>query len=395
MTALRDFVADLMEREGAAVETLEPDGLAVMAPPEVRAALGWPELARLGFGADLPAGAERIGVEGGWLERLGALIADRGRYAERQIECDPAPILSDPERLVDRVLDLPNAVWRFRGQRSAWTRCLLIAFRMTAVSDEKRENNLWLGFNVGAGAALGDSLINRLRASFANHAWQAPDPAVREAAGPGWDAAILEARVRATLEASAHAELAPFLRSMQRRLARDHARLHGYHDDLRRESLMRLGALEGVEGPKAEADRQRESQRIAAIEREYRNKLGDLQHKYALRVTLDWIQTLELFVPVQRLEVLIRRRKGERLIQIDWHPLVRLAEPPLCEWGRGLNSTRLVCDERLHLTEPAGQDPCPGCAKPFCRACCPTECPRCGRAVNSNALTASDAEGPT
>jgi hypothetical protein len=366
--------------------------LAVMAPPEVRAALGWPELARLGFGADLPAGAQRIGVEGGWLERFGELIADRGRYAERQIECDPPPILSDPERLLDRVLDLPNAVWRFRGQRSSWTRCLLIAFQMTAVSDEKREHNLSIGFNVGTGAALGEA-FNRLRASFENHAWQAPDPAVREAAGPGWDVATLEARVRATLDASAHAESAPFLRSMQRRLARDHARLHGYHDDLRRESLMRLAALEGVEGPKAEADRRREHQRIAAIEREYLNKLGDLKHKYALRVTLDWIQTLELFVPVQRLEVLIRRRKGERAIQIDWHPLVRLAEPPLCEWGRGLNSTRLVCDERLHLTEPAGQDPCPGCAKPFCRACHPTECPRCGRAVNSNAVTASDAEG--
>ncbi len=392
MTGLRDFVAELMEREGAAVETLEPDGLAVMAPPGIRAALGWPELARLGFGADLPRGAQRIGVEGGWLERFGELFAGRGRYAERQIECDPPPILSDPERLLDRVLDLPNAVWRFRGQRPAWTRCLLIAFRMTAVSDEKRENNLWIGFNVGTGAALGEPL-NRLRASLANHAWQAPEPAVREEAGPGWDAAALEARVRATLDASAHVELAPFLRSMQRRLARDHARLHGYHDDLRRESLTRLAALEGVEGPKAEADRRREHQRIAAIEREYLNKLGDLEHKYALRVTLDWIQTLELFVPVQRLEVLIRRRKGERVIQIDWHPLVRLAEPPLCEWGRGLNPTRLVCDERLHLTDPAGQDPCPGCGKPFCRACRPTECPRCGRSVKSGAATAAGAEG--
>ncbi|HZZ62974.1 MAG TPA: hypothetical protein VFE63_17720 [Roseiarcus sp.] len=381
MTALRDFVADLMEREGAVVETLEPDGLAVMAPPEVHAALGWPELARLGFGVDLPSEAQRIGVEGGWLERFGELIADRGRHAERQIECDPAPILSDPERLLDRVLDLPNAVWRFRGQRSTWTRCLLIAFRMTAVSDEKRENNLWIGFNAGTGAALGEAL-NRLRASFGSHAWQAPAPAAREAAGPGFNAATFEARIRATLEVGARAELAPFLRSMQRRLARDHVRLHGYHDDLRRESLTRLAALEGVEGPKAEADRRREHQRIAAIEREYLNKLGDLQHKYALRVTLDWIQTLELFVPVQRLEVLIRRRKGERVIQIDWHPLVRLAEPPLCEWGRGATSTRLVCDERLHLTEPAGQDSCPSCAKPFCRACHPTECPRCGEAVN-------------
>ena len=60
MSALRDFVADLMDREGAAVETLEPDGLAVIAPTEVRAACGWPELARLGSGVELPAGAEGV-----------------------------------------------------------------------------------------------------------------------------------------------------------------------------------------------------------------------------------------------------------------------------------------------------------------------------------------------
>ena len=185
MTALRDFVADLMEHEGAAVETLEPDGLAVMAPPQVRAALGWPELARLGFGADLPAGAERIGVEGGWLERFGELIADRGRYAERQIECDPPPTLSDPERLLDRVLDLPNAVWRFRGQRPAWTRLLLIAFRMTAVSDEKRENNLWFGFNVGTGAALAGESLDRLRASFGKPCLAGARPGGERGGGTG------------------------------------------------------------------------------------------------------------------------------------------------------------------------------------------------------------------
>jgi len=181
---------------------------------------------------------------------------------------------------------------------------------------------------------------------------------------------------------------------MQRRLTRDHTRLHGYHDDLRRESLTRLLALEGVEGPKADADRQRENHRIAAIEREYRAKLGDLRHNYALRVTVDWIQTLELFVPVQRLEVLIRRRKGERAIYLDWHPLLRVAEAPPCDWGLGLKSTRMICDERLHLTEPAGQDPCPGCAKPFCRACHPAACPRCGMAVSDERMNTLDPERP-
>ena len=92
MTALRDFVADLMEREGAAVETLEPDGLAVIAPPEVRSAFGWPELARLGFGVELPVGAQRVGIEGEWLERFGALLAGHGRYAERH---GPPEVSSD------------------------------------------------------------------------------------------------------------------------------------------------------------------------------------------------------------------------------------------------------------------------------------------------------------
>jgi len=380
LDAIRDFVADLMERQGAAVEPLEPDGLAVIAPPKIRAAFGWPELARLGFGRELPAAAQRIGMEGDWLERFGALLAGHGRHAERQIALDQPVAVVDPEHLLGHTLDLPNAVWRFRRQQPAWTRCLILAFRTTALSDEKRENLLWMGFNTGTGAALG-GVLPRLRAFLGgSQPWQPPEPAVRQAAGSSWDATTLEARVRPMLDATVRAELAPFLRAMRRRLARDHTRLHGYYDDLRRESLKRLVGLERVEGAKADVDRNRELQRIAAIEHEYRTKLDDLRHNYALRVTVDWVQTLELFLPVQRLEVLIRRRKGERLIYIDWHPVARLAEPPPCDWGLGLNFTRLVCDERLHLTDPTGQDPCPGCGKSFCRACHPAACPRCGSA---------------
>ena len=394
MTALRDFVADLMEREGAAVEILEPDGLEVIAPPEIRAAFGWPELARLGFGAELPAGARRIGIESEWLDRFGTLLDGHGRRAERQIIYDLPQTLSDPERVLRHALDLPNGVWRFQKQSATWTRCVLIAFRTTAVSDEKRESIVWIGFNAGTGAALGE-VLPRLRTYMDGEAtWQAPDPEAREAAGSGWNAAQLEARVRPALDASVRVELAPFLRAMQRRLSRDHVRLHGYHDDLRRESFKRLAALEGVEGTKADADRQRENQRIQAIEREYRAKLGDLRHNYALRVTVDWIQTLELFVPVQRLEVLIRRRKGERVIHLDWHPLVRMAEPPVCEWGVGAGATRMICDERLHLTEPAGQDPCSHCGKPFCRACHPMVCPKCGTAVGHENAGSLGAERP-
>jgi hypothetical protein len=380
MGELRDFVAEVLERRGAAVEALEPDGLEVLAPKPVRDALGLPELARLGFGAQRPEHAIPIGLEGDWLDRFGTLLGDDGRWTERELSGGPA-MAGDPERILDHALDLPNAVWRLHGASATFTRCLLLAFRYTALSDEKREGLVWLGFNLGTGAVI-DDIAARLRRLLAQDAeWDAPSPDVRAAAGPGWEAATIESRVRPLLDSRVKSELEPFLRAMRRRLERDRNRVHGYHDDLRRVALKRIAALTGASGEKAESDRLRETMRVTAIEREYRAKLDDLRHNYALRVTVDWVQALELYVPVQRFEVLIKRRKGERLIRIDWHPLVRAIEPPLCEAGLGLDRVRFVCDEQLHLIAPAGQAPCPSCGKSFCRACHPAACPRCGAAV--------------
>ena len=120
---------------------------------------------------------------------------------------------------------------------------------------------------------------------------------------------------------------------MRRRLERDRKRVHAYHDDLRSAAVKRLATPARAGGDRADAERRRDTLRVEAIEREYRAKLDDLRHNYALRVTVEWVQALELYVPVQRLDVLIRRRKGERVVQLDWHPLVKAAEPPLCEAG--------------------------------------------------------------
>jgi hypothetical protein len=380
MAELRDFIAEVLERRGAAVEAVEPDGLEVLAPEPLRKAWGWPELARLGFGAQRPEQAIPIGLEGDWLDRFGMLVGDDGRWCERQFSGGPASC-ADPERTLEQGLDLPNAVWRLQGVTATFTRCLVLAFRYAALSDEKREGLVWLGFNVATGAVI-DDITARLRRLLAQEAdWQAPDPEVRAAAGSGWDGATLESRVRQLLDVRVKSDLELFLRAMRRRLERDRSRVHGYHDDLRRTSLRRLAVLAGADGEKAETDRQRETMRVAAVEREYRAKLDDLRRNYALRVTVDWVQTLDLYVPVQRFDVLIKRRKSERLIRIDWHPLVRAIEPPLCEAGVGLDRTRFVCDDKLHLVAPAGHAPCQSCGKAFCRACHSTACPRCGTAV--------------
>jgi hypothetical protein len=385
MGALRDFVADLLEGEGAVIEPVEPDGLDVLAPEQVRNTMGWPELARLGFGAQLPPGAMPIGLEGDWLDRFGALLGDRGRFAERQLVL-PVPVAppTDPERRLNGVLDLRNAIWRLRDARAVMTRCLLLAFRYTATSDERREGLIWLGFNAGTGTVLEDDMVDRLRHLLANDMeWRAPDPDALPQAGPASDAAILAERTRARLDHLVRRDLEPFLRAMRRRLDRDCGRVHEYHADLRRSALTARTSHRSATSEKAEADRKRESMRVAAIEREYAAKLDDLRHNYALRVKVDWVQGLVLFAPVHRYEVLIRRRKGERIVAIDWHPAVRMMEPPVCDWGLGLERARLVCDDHLHLTDLAGQAACPSCGKAWCRACQGPACPRCKRSSSS------------
>ncbi|TMJ27166.1 MAG: hypothetical protein E6G96_13400 [Alphaproteobacteria bacterium] len=86
-------------------------------------------------------------------------------------------------------------------------------------------------------------------------------------------------------------------------------------------------------------------------------------------------------MPVQRYEILIRRRKRERLVRLDWHASVRLAEPPPIDHGLGIERTRIVCDDSLHLTDPRSQAACGSCGKSWCRACRPASCPRCGAAA--------------
>jgi hypothetical protein len=321
-----------------------------------------------------------MGLEGDWLDKFGALLGDHGLWTERQAAPFSPASPGDPERLVQKSLELPNAVARLHKVVKTWTRCLILRFRYSAVSDEKREGLVQLGFNIATGAAFDPIVLGRLQSVLeCERDWMTPEPGARSAAGPGWAASLVQSRVPPLLELCVRADLEPFLKAMRRRLERDRNRVHGYHDDLRAAAVKRLAAITGGKGDKAESDHKRETMRIEAIEREYVAKLDDLRHNYALRVTVDWVQTLELYMPVHRLEVEIRRRKSQRMIQLDWHPLVRSVEPPVCDWGSGFSRTRLACDEKLHLVEPEGLAPCPSCGKAWCRACHPGSCPRCGK----------------
>jgi len=380
---MHGFVAALLAEDGALVEPVEPDGLEVLAPPGLQQALGVGEFCRFGFGATLPAGAQRVGIESDWLARFARVVGERGRWSRRVL--DPGVRKTpDAERLLEKELVLENASCRLLDAAPAWTRYLVLDFRFTALSDEKRAGTQCLAINLATGA-LPDRLAG-WPMSGANGGRPADglgldgevDSAVPEGAAlpADWDRGRVIELVRAALPWRVEAALAPFVAGLRRRLARDLDRLHAYHNDLHREASQRA-----AQPSIGEAGRQREALRVAAIAQEYRAKLDDLAHKYALRVTVDWVQTLELVMPVHRLTVQIRRRKAERVMALDWNPLRRRLETPPCEASWSTERPRLVCDEALHLVAPVGLAPCAGCGRAYCRACHRACCPKCGHAA--------------
>jgi hypothetical protein len=282
------------------------------------------------------------------------------------------PPLSHPERLLEHGLILHNAVYRLAGVRPAWTHYRLLVCRYTAISDEKREGIITFGINLATGCAL-DPFVDVLLAAVTDET-STPEASVPSDVElpPDWTVARLHACLTHALPARVGTHLHPFISGMQRRLDRDLAQVFEYYSGLRQESWQRL--------QRPGADAAREQLRLEAAEREYHAKVADLRQKYALRVTVELSQTLELIMPVQRLTLLVRRRKGERQIAMDWNPLARKLEPPPCEWSYTAEVTRLVCDEALHLVSPPAHASCAQCGKAYCRVCQPRHCPKCGQA---------------
>jgi hypothetical protein len=379
---MQGFVASLLRHQGALVESIEPDGLEVLAPAQVQAALGVAELSRLGFGATLPPSAQRVGIESDWLGRFSGLLGSQGRWNRRVLPgSGTAKAPADPERLLGHALVLDNATFRLLGVTPAWTRYLVLDFRASAVSDDKRDFMLRLGANLATGAVPDAALEAIITAPGFDGG--SLDDAESEKMLPQdadlpamWDRSRVLELVARALPTRLDDALAPFLKGMRRRLGRDQDRLHAYHNDLHQAAMLRAMTL-----PEGDAMRQREQQRCEAIERDYRAKLDDLARQYATRVSVEWVQTLELAMSVHRFAVQIRRRKADRLIHLDWNPRARRLEPPTCEYSASMERPCMVCDDALHIVVASALMPCQACGRPFCRACHPAHCPKCGERV--------------
>ena len=107
----------------------------------------------------------RVGIESDWLERFGRLLGQHGRCARLVLHSD-ARAPSDPQRVLEHALVLDNATFRLLDVVPAWTRYVVLDFRYSAVSDEKRDGVLRLGVNLATGA-LPDAVLEQMRSPLA------------------------------------------------------------------------------------------------------------------------------------------------------------------------------------------------------------------------------------
>ena len=140
----------------------------------------------------------------------------------------PVPTLSHPERIVEHGLVLQNAIYRLARVTPAWTRCLILLLRYTAISDDKRTGIIKFGLNLANGSALDpfvdDVFTAALSVESAAGASVPPDAPLP----PDWPAPACTPWSHA-LPARVQAHLRLFLQGMQRRLERDLERVHAYY----------------------------------------------------------------------------------------------------------------------------------------------------------------------
>lgn len=377
MGNLRDTVLRALEFEGAVVEPIEPDGLQVLAPHALRTALDLPELARLGFGPALPAESVRVSLESDWMDKLHEVTRGRGRFLRAAMRRDVSwPSREDIEVMLAKHLILKNATYRIGDVSPTWTRYLVLAFHLTAISDEKREDILSVCVNEFNGACA-DSLVEPL---FQHMNLDGSSTAgIPDSADPGepWTAERAREWCDRNLPGRIRGRLQPFLGGMERRMSKDLERLRSYYSGLQTEAARRLAEARAAHTADDVACR-REQAKLESVERQYRENVADMGRKYAMKVEVELIQAAQVAMLVCRTALRILRRKGVRPCHFDWNPFSKRLDDLPCEGCGAVPASYVVCDRSLHITCPECGCACGACGKPHCAACHPAGCPNCG-----------------
>jgi hypothetical protein len=399
MRDLEQFVLDFCRAAGGIVEPPAYGIYDVLLPEATARQLGVATLQRLTFADEESGQATHLTYGHPLVERM--VDAARATPACARYYINPARVekrgLAD---LARAALSFPNA----RLQESpgstggkALFHYLLVNFKASLVTDEKREQLVAIWMDVQRGSAVHDLAA----ASYVHLETECQLPHLPVAPVrwlDGHDPSSPEA-MAALLDRAAQAAVVPLAETIAllhtrtaRHLALDRARLEQYYDDTEADLVKRW------QRSTDESKRESLQARLDATRADRVAKLADAEAKYRLRLELEPVNAALVGQPKIQLPVRIANRHADVERMVIWDPLRHIVEPMLCDVCLRPSTTLLLCaGGHLACTDAACAAPqCADCKRFYCRHCAgelvacavcdrpicrhsQVACPECGR----------------
>jgi hypothetical protein len=358
MNSLLEFSSNLIEESDGAVEWSDSkNSFQAILPEDVRHRLGLAEsLVTISDGtctAEEP-GSIPIGFGTELLERAIPLAVEIGRTASVRM-----PALSSRKQSglnPRRYFSFPNATFKEKGDHESWLDYWLWSFDVAAEADERREevHHICVSSSGVGCPELPELILHQASA------WEPLQVKASEFSDGKLETLFMVACDRAFRQVDE--SITEFKETITRHHVRDIRRIETYFQDLssEMEQEIRRRQLKG-------ADLEIRREKINQLASEKSRKLSALKDKYKLRLTLRPLALLLARLPVRRCDLLVKRRKGQRRLNLVYNLLSRRFDPIACEACGADTYTIGFCDDALHVL-------CPACMSIYTNR---KKCPHC------------------
>jgi hypothetical protein len=360
---LKSLVREVLEIGGCLVEE-NGDLLEVVMTPEIAGKLGLKEHELLYFSPQDSQNGRFISYSSEILDSISHLMEDKGHFCKVHL---PRLYLKKErlEQIISQKLSLANAVVRSSQAVERTVSYLLLHFKYSALSEEKKEGIIPVVVNELTLASPREMMSALLKGYYegSHKEWKVE---VRRSLEEVFSAACKVA------EYEIRRDLSHFVRRLDRRLNKDVIRLEEYYGTLKEEVEGRI-QKRGLVGD----DQERELARIRAIDVELKRKIKEQQDRYSLRVDVELLNVIRVTMLASLIILTVRRKNREKRLELVWNPLLKDLELPACEGCLRPADICYLCDEELHHICLWCHE-CPSCHKAVCRVCYPQTCPKCG-----------------
>ncbi|MEW6002512.1 MAG: hypothetical protein AB1638_07705 [Nitrospirota bacterium] len=360
---LPEVVADILIYHGALVEHTGEGSLEVIMPGNISQTLGISEHTKFCFSYDEIDDNHAVyaSYNSDVFRTITKLFAGSGRFSNARL-ISPFPNNTKLTRTLTDHISFKNAIFRFVQIERKDIFYLLLYFKYTALSDDKREGILPVLINLtnmyiqtlDNGT---EDIIEKLKASDSHFSIDKS-----EMVKIFW-AAYSAARDTVKVQ------LKDFIKSLERRLDRDIKRVYEYYQTLKTETEKTIEKKgEGIE---------KLLNKLDAIETELKAKIQDITAKYTLNIKVEPVAAIRIEALVPLFWITIKRRLASRQFPVTYNPITRQFDDLPCESCFNPQGGYYVCDDHLHIVCSDCFEACSICGKQYCRACHENNCPRC------------------